>query len=172
MIETTLFATLACLAGHGVTVIALLHARVRVAPILLHSISALTWAFAGIAILFGLGAIRYYWHCGAFFGLGAMLFIFGFSAVYKSVTLRTLIFIAQRPNATITAQDIHQHVVMRSFRERADLLTESGLTMLGPNGYSLTGAGRHMAKRISMIRRLLGVQSAGLYFKQTTDARS
>jgi len=166
MIQAALLTTLACLTGHCITVIALLHMRVRMAPVLLHAISALAWHIVGIAVLLALGMIHYYWHAAAFFGLGVMLFIFGFSAVYKSVTLRTLIFIAQRPTATITARDIHLNIVMRSFRDRADLLVESGLVNLGSDGYSLTNSGRHMVFRISMVRRLLKVESAGLYFKR------
>jgi hypothetical protein len=167
MIQATLLTTLACLAAHGITVIALLHLHVRMAPLFLHAVSALAWHIVGIAVLLALGMIHYYWHAAAFFGLGVMLFIFGFSAVYKSVTLRTLIFIAQRPTATITPLDIHRTIVMTSFRDRANLLVESGLVNLGGDGYSLTDAGHHMVHRISMLRRLLKIESAGLYFKQS-----
>jgi hypothetical protein len=169
MIETTLIATLACLFGHAATVIAILNARVRLAPVLLHAISGLAWHCVAIAILLAFGTINYYWHSAAFFGLGIMTYVFGFSAVYKSVSLRTLVFIAQSPLTTTTVNAIHEQVVMHSFRKRADLLTQSGLIALGPDGYVLTCAGRKIARRISIIRRLLGVESSGLYYEKNLD---
>lgn len=166
MIETALVTTLACFAGHAVTVIAMLHARVRLAPILLHAISGLTWHCVAIAILLALGAIHYYWHAAAFFGLGVMTYVFGFSAVYKSISLKTLVFIAQSPSTTTTVHVIHEQVVLRSFRKRVDLLTQNRLTVLGSDGYFLTSAGHQLAHRISMIRRIFGVESSGLYYEQ------
>ena len=157
--------------GHSVTVIALLHARTRLAPVLLHAISALAWHCAGIVILLVLGAIRYYWDSAALFGLSVMLFVFGFSAVYKSVTLRALAFIQQHTGMAITTRDLYEQVVMRAFRERVNLLTQSGLTSLDASKYSLMPAGRKMVNRISGIRSWFGVSSAGLYFKAGPNSR-
>src|SRR5687768_8085395 len=113
MIETTLMITLVCFVGHTLAVIGLLHMRTHLAPLLLHAISALAWHCCQLAMLFALDATRYYWHAAALFALGVVLLVFGFSAVYKSVALRALVFIAKNPETTASVQDIHQHVVMR-----------------------------------------------------------
>lgn len=166
MIQAVLLSVLVCLVGHGITVIVLLHVRTQWAPILLHAGSALMWHGIGLAILFLLGMMRYYWHSVAFFGLGAMTFVFGFGAAYKSVTLRVLVYVARNCATAAAIHDIYHRVVMPGFRERARLLTECGYASLDAEGYVLTAAGRQVVKRISLVRAILEVSSAGLYFKQ------
>lgn len=166
MIDFAAFATFAVLLGHGLSVIALLHARAPLAPVLIHAASAVVWHLVQITTLLVLGAINYYWHCAAFFALGVMLFVFGFSAVYKSISLRLLVVLAQTPGKAIAMVDIQEQLVLKNFRERATMLTATGLVVLTPEGYLLSESGRRMAHKIQAVRALFGAKASGLYFEK------
>lgn len=170
MIYTAIWAVLAALAGHVLTVIALLHARVALAPVLLHAASALLWHALQILALLALGASVYYWHSAAVFALGVMVLVFGFSGVYKSISLRLLLLLATR-GAPVSVSDIHEKLVMKSFCDRVEMLLSAGLIARTHAGYALTDAGRQAARRILALKAFFGSTASGLYFRNTVAQR-
>jgi hypothetical protein len=167
VIEAVVFVTLGALVGHAVTVVALLHAGVRLAPVAVHGASAIAWHALQIAALLLAGMVAFYWHAAAFFGMGVMLFVFGFSAVYKSISLRFLVMLARAPGYTLTLADAQERLVVKSFRERVEMLTATGLALSTSEGYRLSEAGLRTAGRIAAVRRLFGARASGLYFTKT-----
>lgn len=124
---------------------------------LVHAMVAIVLATAGI--------LDSYWHYAAAFSLGFMVYLFGFSALYKSISLRILVDIDSQPGGIASLDDIFKRVVMRSFKQRAEALVALGAVERVGSRYAVTDAGRRTAQRIEKLRKLIGCEGGGIYFK-------
>lgn len=169
MIILAVLTVVVCLLAHAATVIAVRRLGRPLAPIVLHAVSAVGWHMVQIAWLASFGALSCYYHAAALFGLGVMGYVFAFSAVYKSVSLRVLVFLANRGMQAAKIAEVDEHVVMKSFRQRVELLLDSGLITRHEGKYLLTPAGMRALRMPAMLRSFLGTSAAGLYFDETSN---
>jgi hypothetical protein len=105
----------------------------------------------------------HYWNAAAVFGFGAMLYVFAFGAVYKSVSLEILLDLAQRPEHKAPLSDIVDRQVPDIFRKRTEILVGGGQVEHAGSSFVVTATGRKLADRISRIRRAFGIGDTGLY---------
>jgi hypothetical protein len=104
-----------------------------------------------------------YWHGAALYWLGFNVALFGFSAVYKSVSLRILTELAARPDGTLPLADVVQAHVRPCFTTRTALLLEAGLTREEAGRFTLTAGGHKAAARCGRVQRCFGIERSGLY---------
>ena len=113
------------------------------------------WAFHGIS----------YWHGSALYWFAFMGYLYGYSALQKSISLRALRALYARPDRSDDLLTIYTHTVWRSFLERANLLVEGGMAAVENGVYTPTERARRTVRRVASVRRLFGVVSSGLYFE-------
>jgi hypothetical protein len=172
MIHDSILVTFLAVTGHILSVIAALHIRSDMAPIMLHLLSAIIWHLLQFFVLIVMGAGIYYWHSASIFAFGVMAFVFIFSAAYKSISLRTIILLADSENASISISEITERLVKISFLDRVSMLVRTGLVTQNPTGYSLTTRGRNTTRRIKLLQKFFGARSSGLYFLATENVKA
>ena len=162
--QSSLLAIVFALTGHFVSVIAVLHLRSGSSPILLHLTSAVVWHVLQILLLISWNVGIYYWQSASIFAFGVMMYVFIFSAAYKSISLRAVVLLADSESASVTVSEIMDRLVVKSFHDRIDVLLNAGLVTKAHKGFSITGQGRRTANRIIALRNFFGARSNGLYF--------
>lgn len=153
-------------AAHVVTVIAALHARSRISPIAVHAMSAAIWHAVQIVTLAAMGMSKFYWQITAFTGLCVMAYVFAYSALYKSISLRVLIQLAASDSNGTDVDEMCRLVAMRNFHNRVALLLANGWIDYTTDGYFCTKQGQRVVRRVMALRRLFGIAASGLYFRQ------
>jgi hypothetical protein len=104
-----------------------------------------------------------YWHGAALYWSGFIFALFGYSAVYKSVSLGILAKLAGQPDRSLSLDDISVRYVLPGFLGRVRILVEAGLVVQSEDRFQLTDAGRRLARRVAAVQRLFGVARSGLY---------
>ena len=132
-------------------------------PIIRHAIVSLTVHAASIGSAIACGAQFTYWHGAAFYWFCVIVFLFVYSAVYKSVSLRVLLRLSQPNGNSVTFDEISRQLIRPRFEERATILVEAGHVEFRQGHFEVTEKGRGMAARFRRVRRLLGIENAGLY---------
>ena len=156
----------AAAAGQGLLMLALARLHWRVPLLVVQVAVALLIHIGAATVLMKAGVLGHYWWFAAAFWFGFMVYLFGFSALYKSLSLRMVVDVfEQSPNGTSLA-GVYQRVVERSFRERIEILERGGLVARQGDGYVVTARGRRMAEQIVRLRDLLGVVGGGIYFSE------
>jgi Ca2+/Na+ antiporter len=119
----------------------------------------------GASVLLGVAAMPQlqYWNAASVFSFGAMLYVFAFGAVYKSVSLEILLDLARRPQRRTPLADIVERQVPDIFRRRTDILVEVGQVERVGSTFAITASGRKLADRIAHIRRAFAIGDTGLY---------
>jgi asparagine N-glycosylation enzyme membrane subunit Stt3 len=171
MIQNAILAFSLALAGHFVSVIAVLQFRSGQSPILLHLISALVWHVLQIVMLIAWGAGSCYWQSAALYAFCVLAYVFIFSAAYKSISLRAVTLLADSKDSTVTLTEIMEKLVLKSFYDRIDVLLGAGLVAKDQSGFSITAQGRLTANRIVALRKFFGARSNGLYFSGTDKTK-
>jgi hypothetical protein len=169
--QNSILAVSFALAGHIISVIAVLHLRSGHSPILLHLTSALVWHVLQIMMLITWNVGDYYWQSTAFFAFGVMVYVFIFSAAYKSISLRAVMLLADSKDSSVTLTEIMEKLVLKSFYDRIDVLLSAGLVVKDQSGFSITAHGRSAANRIVALRNFFGARSNGLYFSGTDKTK-
>ena len=113
-----------------------------------------------------------YWPAAAVSGFGAVCWLFAFSAVYKSVSLRILTQLARAPGHAMPLETITEEYVRPEFESRVALLVKMGCAEATDEGYAATATGNDTARRIETIRRACGVSGSGLYDGNALEERS
>lgn len=170
--QTSFLAISFALTGHFASVVAVLHLRSGRSPILLHLTSAVVWHALQIVMLTTWGAGAYYWQSAAIFAFGVMMYVFIFSAAYKSISLRAVVLLAESKDVSVTTTEIMDKLVVKSFHDRIDVLLNSGLVARDNVGYSITGRGWLVVNRIVGLRNFFGARSNGLYFSNIKRAEN
>ena len=122
------------------------------------------------SVLLGFATVQQfqYWNAASLFSFGAMLYVFAFGAVYKSVSLEILLDLAQRPGHTAALSDIVDRKVPEIFRGRTDILVSGGQVERTGASFAVTAAGRAVAARIAQMRSAFAIGDTGLYDFRTT----
>jgi hypothetical protein len=134
-----------------------------IAPVAILAIAAVVSHVA--SVLLGVMTVRQfqYWNAASIFGFGAMLYVFAFGAVYKSVSLEILLDLARRPGRTATLLEIVDRKAPEIFLGRTDILIGDGLVERAGSCFVVTGTGRATAGRIAQMRRAFAIGETGLY---------
>jgi hypothetical protein len=134
-----------------------------IAPVIILAIAAVIAHVASVVL--GVITVQQfqYWNAASIFSFGAMLYVFAFGAVYKSVSLEILLDLAQRPGRTALLADIVDHDVPEIFRGRTDILVSGGQVEREGPCFAVTATGRAMADRIAQLRRAFAIGDTGLY---------
>ena len=104
-----------------------------------------------------------YWDAASIFGFCVMAYVFGFGAVYKSVSLNILLGLVDRPERRVRISDIVEQQVPDLFQGRAGGLVDGGLVEQAGTRFAPTAAGRTMAIRIGRLRRAFDIADTSLY---------
>lgn len=154
---------LGCLAAHVAVTLVWLRVPRGPAPVVRHAVSALTTHALGI----GLAAASFepfaYWPAAAASGFGAVCWLFAFSAVYKSVSLRILTQLDRTPGHALPFEVIAADYVRPEFEARVEVLVKMGCAEGTPGGHVVTAKGTDTARRIEGVQRACGIEGSGLY---------
>lgn len=104
-----------------------------------------------------------YWHGAALYWFLFNSFLFAFSAVYKSVSLRILWELQRAGRDGIPMNEITERHVAPLFRERIDILVQGGMASSTGNRYEITPKGRTWANRFALVQKICGIERGGLY---------
>jgi hypothetical protein len=154
---------LACFAAHAAVSLVWLRLPGRTSPVARHAASALGTHVLGVGLAAWLVGPFAYWPAAAVSGFGAVCWLFAFSAVYKSVSLRLLVQLARSPGNALPVPTVTAEYVRPEFEARAALLVRMGYAAVTADGFAVTGAGNAAARRLGMIRRACGIAHGGLY---------
>ena len=103
-----------------------------------------------------------FWTTSVFFWFPTTVFLMGFGAVYKSVSLRILLELLVRPGyAESYSVIMARYVAAESFEKRLAVMRESGLAVASSDGYGLTGKGRLLARIVGALQRLFAIERSG-----------
>ena len=160
---TALLVGLACFALHAVVTLIWLRLPGRISPVARHAASALGTHIVGVALAAMVLGPFAYWPAAAANGFLAIGWLFAFSAVYKSVSLRILTHLDRVLDHSLTVDAIADRYVRAEFEARARVLMKMGCVDASNGAYTLTEKGRAVARRIEGIRRACGVGGSGLY---------
>jgi hypothetical protein len=158
-----LFVGLACFALHAITTLVWLRLPGRTPPVVRHAVSALSTHVLGVALTAQVAGPFAYWPAAAVSGFLAVCWLFAFSAVYKSVSLRILTQLDRTPGHATSLETITEEYVRPEFEARAALLVRMGHAEESDEGYAATAAGNDAARRVETIRRACGVEGNGMY---------
>jgi hypothetical protein len=118
-----------------------------------------------LIVLTGLFVEKFlFWPATSVLGFGAIAHLFAFSAVYKSVSLRMLMFLAARPDRTADIDALTEALGRPVILGRMSLLCRMGLAEAVPDGkFQVTPAGRQKVRQLASIQRLFGIREGALY---------
>lgn len=158
-----LFVGLCCFLLHAATTLVWLRLPARMSPVARHAISAIGTHVFGVALAaFAVGPFAY-WPAAAVSAFGAVCWLFAFSAVYKSVSLRILTELDHAPHGVIPLDAITEEHVRPEFAARIAVLMKMGCVEETEDGFVITEQGTEMARRIGFVRRICGVAGSGMY---------
>jgi hypothetical protein len=120
-------------------------------------------AYACILCLVAVSPVRAnFWILSVTFWFPTLVFLMGFGAVYKSISLRMLLDLRQWPLHTeMHSTVLARYVVAESFERRLEVMRENRLAVRGPAGYMLTGRGGVLAAVIIALQRLFAIERSG-----------
>jgi hypothetical protein len=169
---TSLLVGLACFTLHAVVTLVWLRLPGRVSPVARHAISALGTHVLGVALAAQFAEPFAYWPAAAVNAFGTVCWLFAFSAVYKSVSLRILTQLDRATGHAMPLETITEDYVRPEFETRVALLVKMGHAKQTVEGYAATAAGNDTAHRIEVVRRACGVSGSGLYGGNAPEERT
>ncbi len=167
---TGLLVGVACFALHAIVSLVWLRLPGSLSPVARHAASALgTYAVGVLLAAWWLGPFAY-WPTAAVSGFLAVCWLFAFSAVYKSVSLRILTQLARTPGHTLSLKQITNDYVRPEFQSRIEVLLRMNCAEENEGGFAITPKGSETARKIERIRGLCGIDGNGMYGNaETTD---
>jgi len=160
---TGLVVGLGCFGLHVATTLVWLRRSGWTAPVARHAASALSTHVLGVLVAaWWIGPFAY-WSAAAVSGFGAVIWLFLFSAVYKSVSLRILRELHRLPNHALPLATITVEYVRPEFEHRIRVLMRMGCARETDRGYEVTRKGIDTASRIAVVQWVFGIATSGLY---------
>jgi len=151
-----------CFAFYVIAVLVVLRVNRSTEPALLVVLLAVALAIAGPLVFAWLGPGFNVWVLLASYSLLTLCFLVGFGAVYKSLSLRILLRLLDKPGRTDSYQTIFDaYLVEDSYQNRLSVIVAKGLVDLQDGQLTLTGRGRRLALRVSAIQRAFGITHSG-----------
>jgi hypothetical protein len=160
---TALLVGLGCFAAHVAVTLVWLRVSRGPSPVSRHAASALGTHFVGVLVGAWVAGPFAYWPAAAVSGFGAVCWLFAFSAVYKSVSLRILSQLSRTPGSALPFDAIARDYVRPEFEARVAVLVRMGCAEEVAGGYAATAPGNATARRIAGIQRACGIEASGLY---------
>jgi hypothetical protein len=160
---TALLVGLGCFAAHVAVTLVWLRATRGPSPVVRHAASALGTHALGVLVGAWVAGPVAYWPAAAVSGFGAVCWLFAFSAVYKSVSLRILSQLSRTPGHALPFEVIARDYVRPEFEARVAVLVKMNCAEEAASGYAATAAGKATARRIAGIQRACGIEASGLY---------
>jgi predicted transcriptional regulator len=153
--------------AHAVAVSICLRFVRRLAPVIVHLLSAVVFGAALPAVL-SIAAVRFqvatpFWTAASIFYGGVIAWLYAFSAVYKSISLGILQALHTAPEQRMTVDNVALDFALPRFAERIDLLVKGGLVTQTKNGYAITPQGLKAVHRLQLIQRVFAVSGKGFY---------
>ena len=159
--------SLAALGAHfSITTLTLRH-RGAWSPVLVHVLSSIgtTIAFVFAAASFDEGSRINVWPGLSVQVFSSMVFLFAYSGIYKSISLRLLVEGAEAYPDSVHIEKLQCEVVLPRFLERIELLKSGGLVeTVADGGMAATSQGMQVCGRVDRLRALLGFSGSGLYY--------
>jgi hypothetical protein len=160
---TGLLVGLWCFALHAAVSLVWLRLPGRLSPVARHAASAFVTHVLGVVAAVYDGVAFAYWPAAAVSGFGAVCWLFAFSAVYKSVSLRILAELEQSPGRAMPLETITEDYVRPEFESRVAVLVRMDCVEELEGCYMTTPKGTHTARRIATVHRVFGIVASGLY---------
>jgi hypothetical protein len=160
---TALLVGFACFLAHAAVTLAWLRLPGRTPPVARHAASALGTHALGVAVAAWVVGPFAYWPAAAVSAFGAVCWLFAFSAVYKSVSLRILTQLARTAGGALPLETVTEEHVRPEFAARVAVLVAMGCAEEVEGGYAVTERGNDTARRIAAVRRACGVCGSGMY---------
>lgn len=104
-----------------------------------------------------------FWHGSAVIGCGAIGYLFAFSAVYKSVSLRMLLELVAVEGGSVHPDKISMNIVRGGFADRIRVLVEMGYVVKEDGDYTLAEGGRRFVERFKRLQSFFGIDESGFY---------
>jgi hypothetical protein len=117
-------------------------------------------AVLAVAAVFGHNAN--FWTVSIVFWFATLLFLMAFGALYKSVSLRILLYLLGRPgHIGLYSAILDRYVTVESFESRLAVMQKNGFAVLTPAGYALTDKGRRLVGLVGALHRLFAIEQSG-----------
>ncbi|HVL11289.1 MAG TPA: hypothetical protein VM529_01905 [Gemmata sp.] len=163
----SLLVGLGCFALHAVVTLVWLRLSGRTSPVARHAASSLATHALGVASAAQFVGPFAYWPAAAVSGFLAVCWLFAFSAVYKSVSLRILTQLDCTPGHAMPMEAVTEDYVRPEFATRASLLVTMGCATEADGAFEVTEKGTATARRIAGIQHACGIAASGLYGEAT-----
>lgn len=141
----------------------LLRLPTRKGPVSLLALLGLAVHGAGVGLALLTDLALTYWHGAALYWFLFNAYLFAFSAVYKSVSLRILWQLERSGPAGLPFDAISAGHVAPQFQDRIKILVEGGMARQEAGQFHISPAGKKWAARFARVQRLFGIQRGGLY---------
>jgi len=110
----------------------------------------------------GLGRAVRFWPVSATYWFLALCFLTAFGAIYKSISLRILLDLLNRPDRSERLEAILDRYVRReSYQARLSILVADGLATQETAGFRLTPKGRRIAALVRALQRFFRIERSG-----------
>ena len=117
---------------------------------------------AALVVAIGLNRAVNFWTTSIIFWFATMIFLMGFGALYKSVSLHILVDLLARPGqAELCSAILQRYIVTESFENRLALILENKWAIPTSAGYALTERGEGLARLIAALQRMFAIQRSG-----------
>ena len=117
---------------------------------------------AALVVAIGLNRAVNFWTTSIIFWFATMIFLMGFGALYKSVSLHILVDLLARPGqAELCSAILQRYIVTESFENRLALMLGNKWAIPVSAGYVLTERGEHLARLLAALQRTFAIQRSG-----------
>lgn len=149
-------------AAYVIVVLLLLRAVRKNEPTFIVLFSALLVFPLSITVWFLLQMQINFWVFSTAYWFLVLCFLMGFGAVYKSLSLRMLLELLEKPDHTHSAEEFRQEYIFGdSFHHRLQLIVDQGLAERHDGSLSLTVRGKKWAEAIIGVQRAFGITRSG-----------
>ena len=133
----------------------------RAAPAAIVTTTAIV-VYVVVITIAAVGSRLHFWALSAAYWLFVLSFLMVFGAIHKSISLRILLDLLERPQHRDSYQAIlDRYVVHESYRDRTGILIAHGLATRGNSGLHLTRKGQRIAAGVSRLQRFFKIVESG-----------
>lgn len=150
---------------HIITVALALRYFIKTPPILIHIVSFVLYLIS--LCLLSIFIIHAFWIAFTILAFSTSSYLFVFSAVYKSLTLRILCE-AQSFNGNPSLLELDSLVTKHTFAARIELLNKMNNVAVSKNQYELTPKGKKLASILSKVRRFFNINTRAIYHQNAS----
>lgn len=145
------------------TILVILRIMRKTEPTIVVLISAS--AIYGFSIALAMVANQHvnFWYFSISYWFLVLSFLLAFGAVYKSLSLRMLLVLLEKPNRAHSTQSFREEYIFGdSFDNRLQLIIDQGLAKRREqNEFELTSRGANWAASLVKLQRLFGIMRSG-----------